>query len=110
MVPTSREPLRIHAEWSDEGLRLWLGLDARAAPPAPDVEALLHELRRRVETSGTRLVSLVCNGRPVLDARAAGPTRSNGQVVPPHLARPSEPPSAPRRADLTPFHHPEEIP
>lgn len=57
-----REALRLHAEWTDAGVRLWLGMDAVAAIPAA---RLLLQLQRSLGACGCRLLSLTCNGHPV---------------------------------------------
>ena len=57
-----RQGVRLHAEWTSEGVRLWLGMDVSAAIPAA---MLLLQLQRSVAALGTRLLSLTCNGRPV---------------------------------------------
>lgn len=67
----SSEPIRWHAEWSEDGLRIWLGLDlGRAGSLANIVEPLVAEARRRAEGRGTRLLSFVCNGLAVFEIEA----------------------------------------
>ena len=62
-----RDALRVHAEWSDAGVRVWLGADAQGLP---DVAALTLQLQRWLAGQGMSLIGLVCNGRDVLDAPA----------------------------------------
>jgi hypothetical protein len=57
-----RQALRLHAEWTDAGVRVWLGMDAAAAIHAAQ---LLKQLQRSLDASGCRLLSLTCNGHPV---------------------------------------------
>jgi len=75
-------PLRLHAEWSEQGVRIWLGADAQAGDSAP---ALAPQLVRWLAQQGVALLSLVCNGRTVYvasdtasDARQAGGRRADG--------------------------------
>ena len=87
---TERDALRMHAEWTDAGVRVWLGADAQSLP---DVAALTTQLQRWLAGQGMSLLGLVCNGRNVLD---------------PSTQRESDAPAAPRagrRADaaLLPF-------
>jgi len=55
----------VHAEWSDAGVRVWIGapLGCLIAPAA-----LLSPLRARLERQGARLLGLVCNGVPLMTA------------------------------------------
>jgi hypothetical protein len=57
-----RAPLRLYAEWSAQGVRIWLGADADQVP-------LLNQLTQQVQqwlsSQGERLLALVCNGRTV---------------------------------------------
>jgi hypothetical protein len=70
----AREELRVHAEWSEQGLRLWLGADRGASLP---VAQLVDELRRRLKRAlpggGTRLLAVVCNGLTVWAEDSAAP-------------------------------------
>jgi len=69
-----REPVRLHAEWSAQGLRLWIGADPRL-PLAQLVPLLVRQLRPRCAELGTRLASLVCNGETAFDAAGHEPAR-----------------------------------
>lgn len=61
-----REPVRWHAEWTSDGLRLWLGADHDSSLALPHLTALvLRELEPWLDARGTRLLSLVCNGQTV---------------------------------------------
>ena len=55
----TREPLRVHAQWSDDGVRLWLGADAGGLA---DVQAVTAQLQQALAAQGTRLLRVVCNG------------------------------------------------
>jgi hypothetical protein len=78
------EPIRLHAEWSASGLRLWLGADP-GLPLARLVALLVRQLRPRCAELGSRLATVVCNGELVFDAEAPG--------EPSHLADSPTPPS-----------------
>lgn len=79
---TSTERIRSHAEWAEDGLRLWLGIDA---DPAYTQQALtrevVQELRRWLERGGLRLVSVVCNGQTAFDVNDPGPGSSGAGPV-----------------------------
>jgi hypothetical protein len=61
-----REPVRWHAEWTSDGLRLWLGADHDSSLALPHLTALvLRELEPWLDARGARLLSLVCNGQTV---------------------------------------------
>jgi hypothetical protein len=62
--PSERDPLRVHTQWSAEGVRIWLGIDAAQALPLASVT---EQLRRSVAVRGERLVSIVCNGQVVYE-------------------------------------------
>lgn len=64
----SREPLpplRMHAEWTDEGVRLWLGADAASDVNPPQ---LMQQMMQWLGEQRVRLLSLVLNGRTVYRA------------------------------------------
>lgn len=56
---SNRTPIRFHAEWSESGVRVWLGVDAEASRY---VEHLIGQIQSWLEQQGTQLVALVCNG------------------------------------------------
>ncbi len=67
-TPGPAAPIRLHAQWTADGVHLWLALDANMlAQMGPIVE----QLRQWLKLQGVPLLSLVCNGQPVdLDAVA----------------------------------------
>jgi len=64
---TSASPIRLHADWSEDGVRLWLGLDASCATDLPSITA---HLQRWMSAQDVRLLSVVCNGRLVTNMEA----------------------------------------
>lgn len=60
-----REPIRLHADWSAEGVRLWLGMDASHFG---SVELINAQLQRWLSTQGLKLLSMSVNGRVVEQA------------------------------------------
>ncbi|RKP48420.1 hypothetical protein [Trinickia fusca] len=60
--------VRLHAEWSADGVRVWLGADR--GEPVP-LAALVNGLHSWLAGQRTRLLSVVCNGRLVWPAPAA---------------------------------------
>ena len=55
--------IRVHVDWTEEGVRVWLGVDHDAEAALPQVQ---RQLDRVLAESGSQLLSLVCNGRPVM--------------------------------------------
>ena len=56
------EAVRLYAEWSGQGVRIWLGSDAGGQIP---VAGLALQLQRLLAAQGERLLGLVCNGQSV---------------------------------------------
>jgi hypothetical protein len=107
-TPTPLDPVRVHAEWSDDGVRIWLGVDADAGALSARVESLSRELRRRLDASGARLLRIVFNGRVVWEERAASQPSPEARAL--ALAPSSDLERPIRHASLTPLHHPQENP
>ena len=57
---TLREPLRMYSEWTNQGVRIWLGADANQNLP---LAQLTQQVQQWLADQGERLVTLVCNGR-----------------------------------------------
>ncbi|HEX7638415.1 MAG TPA: hypothetical protein VF457_08470 [Burkholderiaceae bacterium] len=77
-----RDPLRVHAEWSDAGVRVWLGADAQGQD---QVAAATRQLQEWLSAQGTRLLSVVCNGRsvwPVPGSLRPSPSASDPEPAP----------------------------
>jgi hypothetical protein len=54
------QPIRVHADWSEDGVRLWLGMDASALA---SLEQITRQLQAWLNAQGVRLRSLSCNGQ-----------------------------------------------
>lgn len=68
---TTSGPLRLYAEWTPRGVRVWIGADHLAAGAQ-----MLPLLQRWIASRGERLLSLVCNGRCEFEAAADDQPRS----------------------------------
>lgn len=67
-----REPVRCHAEWCEDGVRLWIGMDRDREGQVPTVTpAFIDQARSLIEAQGGRLVAVVCNGKVVWDGHRA---------------------------------------
>lgn len=66
--PSPDEPVRIHCQWTAQGLGLWLGVDAARSF---DLVALTREIRTMLARQSLRLASVVCNGELVFGAEMA---------------------------------------
>lgn len=69
-------PVRVHADWSEEGVRVWLGMDGAAAGSAG---MLARQLHRWLGSQGIRTLSITCNGK-CLSQRWSQP---GGPALPP---------------------------
>lgn len=58
--PAPAPSIRLHADWTADGVRLWLGLDASVLG---QMQAISDQVRQWMKTQGVRLLSLSCNGR-----------------------------------------------
>ena len=63
-----REPIRLHADWSAEGVRLWLGMDASQVA---SLHSITVQIQRWLSTHGLKLLTISCNGRIVVDNAGA---------------------------------------
>jgi urease accessory protein UreF len=70
------DPMRVYAEWNEDGVRVWLGADADRLA---DISRIARALRNQLKQQGVRLYSLVCNGTDISlhDAVAAAPVESS---------------------------------
>jgi hypothetical protein len=55
-------PIRIHVDFSEQGVRIWLGVSHQASILAT---GLAKHLDQWLATGGIKLAAFVCNGRPV---------------------------------------------
>lgn len=66
------EPMRVHAEWAEDGLRLWLGLDPDAPWSTAELSAqVLPALQRHLASHGAKLLAVICNGRVLWETPTA---------------------------------------
>jgi len=61
------QALRMHAQWSQDGVQVWVGAPRASLPSA---QRLLAPLRAGFERQGHRLLGLVVNGQTVMDVRS----------------------------------------
>ena len=54
------QPIRLHADWSDDGVRLWL---AMRADLLVGIDSLTAQLQRWMAAQGVRVLSISCNGK-----------------------------------------------
>ncbi|MFL6676169.1 MAG: hypothetical protein ACJ8LG_23105 [Massilia sp.] len=55
-------PVRIHAFWSDNSVRIWIGADHSVAMNEQQLAFALQDLRRQIRQQGATLASLTVNG------------------------------------------------
>ncbi len=63
------EPVRLHAEWSEAGVKVWLGTDVDQLPNVP---VLAQQVQQWLAGQGERLLALVCNGQDMTSEIEAG--------------------------------------
>jgi hypothetical protein len=84
------EPIRVHADWSEEGVRVWLGMDSGALDSLEQITTQLHAW---LNAQGLRLRSLSCNGQtlsedPLLpDVLDDGESSESAGVTPEPIAK-----------------------
>lgn len=71
------DPVRVHAEWSAAGVRVWLGAEAGALSAAHE---LAGQLQGWLANHGERLLGLICNGRAMTLPRSTPPHSSATDV------------------------------
>ena len=74
--PAEHAPVRLYAEWSEQGVKVWLGADADQLQNLP---VLAQQVQQWLGGQGERLISLVCNGQDVTTEAEAGLDFANGQ-------------------------------
>lgn len=67
VAPEASAPLRMHAEWLSQGVRIWIGADQALRLEGPSLQQLSQQLQQFCRAQGGQLMSLVCNGKIVLD-------------------------------------------
>jgi hypothetical protein len=77
----SSGPLRLYAEWTARGVKVWIGAD-RSVNGAD----VLPLLQRWIALRGERLLSIVCNGRCEFEALAVDQSSSPQQPFVPESA------------------------
>ncbi|GKS87314.1 hypothetical protein AVMA1855_24200 [Acidovorax sp. SUPP1855] len=62
---------RLHANWTPDGLNLWIGMDGTAQQVTAQAAVVVNMLQRTLRNQGHRLSRVVCNGSVVYDAATA---------------------------------------
>lgn len=92
-------PLRIHAESSDDGIRVWLGADRVGDASLEEwARPIVQELARWASARGERLAAVTCNGRRVFGVETSGRERPG-----PAPAGPLEPAAIPDHQEDVPW-------
>jgi hypothetical protein len=63
-MPPSSVPVRVHADWTADGVRIWLGLDAEGSKNA---HVLASHLKGWLASQGVRALSITCNGKTLYE-------------------------------------------
>jgi hypothetical protein len=67
-APDGAGSIRVHLEQGANGVAVWLGLDGTLLDVTDQAESVLSELRRKLEASGQRLATVICNGLTMYEA------------------------------------------
>lgn len=76
---TAEAPVRLYAEWSEDGVRIWVG--ANAGQPL-HLEQLALQMRLWLARQGERLAALFCNGQAVWEEAEASSIHSEWNAKP----------------------------
>ncbi|AMO22194.1 hypothetical protein GCM10027034_25020 [Ramlibacter solisilvae] len=83
----AQEPIRVHADWSADGVRIWLGMDAGTQQALPAIRA---QLQRWLAAQGFKLFAISCNGRLLeRESDVAGLSDADGASMPANEPLPS---------------------
>ena len=63
-APQPVPAVRVHADWSVEGVRIWLGMDAEGSRSA---QVLTAHLQGWLASQGIRALSITCNGKTLYE-------------------------------------------
>lgn len=63
-----RSSTRVHVEWTQDSLELWLGMDGTAKQVELQAQTVATSVLRTLKQQGQRLTKLTCNGVVVFDA------------------------------------------
>jgi len=63
--------MRMHAQWTEHGVQLWLGMDGSAQQIGAQAQAVVYSLQRLLRDQGQSLSRVVCNGQVVFDAASS---------------------------------------
>lgn len=76
--PTNSPEIRVHAELSEGGLRVWLGIDVRGESASKRAQNILGVLLPLLRGEGVQVSEVICNGLPLPLATlgAGGPASS----------------------------------
>lgn len=72
--------IRIHVDWTEDGVRVWLGVDHDAEAALPQVQRQLDHV---LTQSGSQLLSLVCNGRTLVGSTDRPTIKGTSSAAPP---------------------------
>jgi len=72
-APQNSAP-RLHANWSSDGLNLWVGMNGTAQQVTTQAAVIVNTLQRTLRNQGERLCRVVCNGAVVYDAMTSSNT------------------------------------
>jgi hypothetical protein len=68
--------IRCHAQWSAQGVNVWLGMDASLQEQARRLDGIIPQLQRTLGEQGHVLGAVVCNGRTVFQGHVPRPERT----------------------------------
>ena len=66
--PGDHTRIRLHAQWIEEAVTVWLGMDGSPAQIASQASVVIAELQRHLGSQGQRLSRVICNGQVFFDS------------------------------------------
>lgn len=61
-APEITDPVRVHASWCADGVRVWIGADAKLRDR---LSLLAQQVHRSITARGYHVLALYCNGSPM---------------------------------------------
>lgn len=81
MPLTEESPsIRLHAEWSPDGVTVWLGIDGDPTTIGARLAVVVSELQRALADQKQELRALVCNGKTVFEEGAVSSVAASGMA------------------------------
>lgn len=68
--PGEPSRIRLHAQWFEDAVTVWLGMDGSAEQIVSQASVVIAQLQRHLSGQGQRLSLVICNGQVLFDSAA----------------------------------------